>query len=126
MGAKLLWNVIASKPSWYNRVIKNKYFPGTRLRCLEGDNVKKKGTSIFNLCKKSLPQFIKKLFWISGNGKMINLWQDVIQGKPPPYLPRLHNWMSALGYNTIWDISEWELDSLIDGQDGYYQIAQKN
>ena len=55
MGAKLLWNVIASKPSWYNRVIKNKYFPGTRLRCLEGDNMKKKGTSIFNLCKKSLP-----------------------------------------------------------------------
>ena len=91
MGAKLLWNVIASKPSWCSRVIKNKYFPGMRLRCLEGDNVKKKGTSIFNLCKKSLPQFIEKLFWIPGNGKMINLWQDVIQGKPPPYLPRLHN-----------------------------------
>ena len=39
---------------------------------------------------------------------MINLWQDMIQGKPPPYLPRLHNWMSVLGYNTIWDISDWE------------------
>ena len=62
MGAKLLWNLIDSKPSWCSRVLKSKYFPGTRLRCLEGENVKKNGTSIFNFCKKTLPQFIDKLY----------------------------------------------------------------
>ena len=74
MGAKFLWNVIAPKLSWCSHLIKKKYFPRTRLRCLEGDSVKKKGTSIFNLCKKSLPQFTENLFWMPGNGKMISLW----------------------------------------------------
>ena len=36
IGAKLLWNILDSKPTWCSRVLKNKYFPGDRLRCLEG------------------------------------------------------------------------------------------
>ena len=106
----MLWNVIAPKPSWCSRVIQNKYFPGPRLRCLKGDSMKKKGTMVYKLCKKSLPQFLENLYWIPGNGKMISIWQDVIQGKPPPNLPRLNNWMNALGYKILWDISEWELE----------------
>ena len=31
MGAKLLWNIVDSKPSWCSQVIKRKYFSGSRL-----------------------------------------------------------------------------------------------
>ena len=43
-----------------------------------------------------------------GNGKSIKLWQDAILGKSPPYLPRLHHWMTEMVYKTIWDIYEWD------------------
>ena len=54
IGAKLLWNLLIPKPTWCSRALKIKCFPGPRLRCLEGNHVKTKGYSIFNLCKKSL------------------------------------------------------------------------
>ena len=50
IGAKLLWNMLDPKPSWCSRVLKSKYFPGIRLRCLEGEHVRKNGSPIFNLC----------------------------------------------------------------------------
>ena len=34
----------------------------------------------------------------------------MIIGKSPPHLPRLQHWMEALGFNTIWDISKWEIE----------------
>ena len=108
IGAKLLWNMLDSKTSWCSQVLKNKYFLGTRLRCLEGEHARTKGSPIFNLCKKTLPQFIEKLHWIPGNEKSINLWQDLILGKLPPRLPRLQSWMEAKGLYTLWSISEWE------------------
>ena len=108
IGAKLLWNMLQSKPTWCSKALKSKYFPGSRLRCLEGDNVKKKGSPIFNLCKKSLSHFTEKLYWIPGNGKSINFWKDSILGKIPPRLPRLQSWMEARELSTLWSISEWE------------------
>ena len=45
-----------------------------------------------------------------GNGKLINLWKDTILGKPPPYLPRIKNWMDMQDINTLWDIYVWEDD----------------
>ena len=68
-GAKLLWNLLKSRPSWCSRALRNKYFPGSRLRGLESDHVKKKGSPIFALCKKSLYQFVENLYWVPGNGK---------------------------------------------------------
>ena len=106
--AKLLWNMLAPKPTWCSLVLKNKYFPGPRLRCLEGEYVKTKGSSIFYLCKKLLPSFIENLYWIPGNGKVIKIWQDSILGNYPPRLPRLQSWMEVKGLHTIWSISEWE------------------
>ena len=72
------------------------------------ENEIKNGSPIFNLCKKALPQFKDELHQILSNGKSVNIWQDVILGKPPPYLPRLNQWLVVLGIKTIWDISEWE------------------
>ena len=89
IGDKLLWNMLDPKPSWCSRVLKNKYFPGSRLRCLEGEHVRTEGSSIFKLCKKSLPQFAENLYWTPGNGKKIHYWQDTILGKPPPRIPGL-------------------------------------
>ena len=89
MGAKLLWNLIAPKPSWCSKVLKAKYFSGLRLRCLDGAHVNQKGSSIYNICLKALPQFKDELYWVPGNGKSINLWHDKILGKTPPQTPRL-------------------------------------
>ena len=100
--------MLAPKPTWCSLVLKNKYFPGPRLKCLEGESVKTKGSSIFYLCKKSLPSFIENLHWIPGKGKVIKLWQDPILGNYPPRLPRLQSWMEVKGLHTIWSISEWE------------------
>ena len=108
IGAKLLWNMLQSKPSWCSRALKAKYFPGPMMRCLEGENVKGKGSPIFRLCKKALSQFIEKLFWIPGNGKSINYWKDPILGKIPPSLPCLQSWMEARDLTTLWSISEWD------------------
>ena len=74
MGAKLLWNMIDSNPSWCSQVIKCKYFLGLRLRCLEIDQENKNTSPIYNLCKKALPKFKEELHWIPGNGKLINIW----------------------------------------------------
>ena len=108
MGAKLLWNLLEPKPSWSSRVLNCKYFPGPRLRCLDEIREIKNGSPIYNLCKKVMPYFQAELHWIPGNGKLIRLWHDVILGQRPPHLPRLQSWMTALGLNSLWDISEWE------------------
>ena len=100
--------MLDSKPFWCSKVLKTKYFPGIRLRCLEGEQLKIKGSPIYNLCKKILPHFTEKLHWILGNGKDIHVWQDSIQGKPPPRLPRLQQWMEVRGMSTLWSMSNWE------------------
>ena len=61
MGAKLLWNMIDSNPSWCSQVIKCKYFPGLRLKCLEIEQENKNGSPIYGLCKKALPMFKEEL-----------------------------------------------------------------
>ena len=72
MGAKILWNLIDTKPSWSSQVIRHKYFSGLRLRCLDSEPVNKQGSPIFSLRKKVLPMFKEDLQWIPGNGKQIN------------------------------------------------------
>jgi len=110
MGATLLWNLLEPNPSWSSRVLKCKYFPGPRLRCLDEEHVMKNGSSIYKICKKALPQFRDELYWIPGNEKSVSLWHDAILGQSPPQIPRMQNWMAAMGLNTIWDIFEWEID----------------
>ena len=54
MGAKILWNLIETKPSWSSQVLIHKYFSGSRLRCLDSEPVVKQGSPIFSLYKKAL------------------------------------------------------------------------
>ena len=108
MGAKLLWNLLASKPSWSSLVLKAKYFKGSRLSCLEEGHVIQNGSSIHKVCIKVLPQLLADLYWVPGNGKLINVWQDNVLGKTPPHLPRLQQRMEAQGQKTLWDLSTWE------------------
>ena len=108
MGAKLLWNLLAPKPSWSSLVLKAKYFRGSRLNCLEEGHVTQNGTSIHKLYVKALPQFMVDLYWVPGNGKLIKLWHDKVLGKTPLQLPRLQQRMDALELKTLWDISTWE------------------
>ena len=68
------------------------------------------GSSIYNLCVKALSQFKDDLYWVPGNGKLISLWHDRVLGKTPPQIPRLQQWIVALGMKTIWDISKWETE----------------
>ena len=108
MGAKLIWNLLAPKPSWSSLVMKAKYFRGSRVRCLEDAHVIHNESTIHKICLKALPQFMDGLYWVPGNGKHISLWNDTILGKIPPHLPHLQQRMEALGLKTIWDISTWE------------------
>ena len=101
IGAKLLWNMLVPKPSWSSCVLKSKYFHGPRLRCIDVEPAIKNGSSIAKICKKVMPFFISELHWVPGNGKLKRILQDVIQGQTPPKLPRLQNWMTALGLKMI-------------------------
>ena len=74
MGAKLLWNMVDSKPSWCIQVIKCKYYSGPRLRCLDNEQENKQVFPIYSLCRKVLAKFKEELHWIPGNSKMINIW----------------------------------------------------
>ena len=108
LGAKMLWNLVGPKPSWCSQVLKAKYFRGLRLRCLDGEHVNQKGSSIYHICFKALPTFKEELHWVPGNGKSINIWHDKILDKEPPQIPRLQEILTALGLTTLWDFSNWE------------------
>ena len=126
MGAKLLWNMIAPKPSWCSQMLKAKYFSGPRLRCLEGEHVNQRGSSIYNLCLKALPTFKEELYWVPGNGKSINIWQDRILDKEPPQIPRLQERLAEQGMNTLWDFPSGRLSGQIDGPAGTCRTALLN
>ena len=95
MGAKLLWNIVDSKPSWCSHVIKSKYFSGPRIRCLDNEQENKHVSPIYSLCRKSLAKFKEELNWIPGNGKLISIWEDSILGNSPPILPRFKLWLDT-------------------------------
>ena len=83
MGAKILWNLVSGRESWSKKVLRRKYFPRKRLRCLDSPNPHKKGSPIYKLCFNVLHHFNAHLHWIPGNGKEIKLWEDSIMGEQP-------------------------------------------
>ena len=112
MGAKILWNLVSGRESWSNKVLRKKYYPGPRLRCLDKPTIHKKGSPIYKLCLKVSEHFKPMLFWIPGNGKQIKLWEDSIMGEKPlglfPGIRNLKIWMKENSLETLWDISSWE------------------
>ena len=112
MGAKILWSLVSGRESWSKKVIMKKYFPGSRLRCLDKPVHCKKGSPIFNLCIKAKEHFTNLLYWIPGNGKKINLWEDSILGDQPlgqlSEIRNIKGWLQLRNKETLWDISSWE------------------
>eukprot|EP00253_Pinus_taeda_P006085 PITA_06085 len=110
MGAKLLWKIIAPKPSGAQLVLWRKYFKGERVRCLDGPLPQ--GVSPFvRLCSKAAPLICSKVYWIPGNGKKINILADRIMDRDPigdcPSVKALRDWLTASRRSTLWDISTW-------------------
>ena len=83
MGTKILWQIVFGKPSWSKKVLWKKYFSGQRTCCLDKNPPNKIGSPIYKLCLKALAHFRSSLYWIPGNGKKINLWEDSILGEEP-------------------------------------------
>ena len=73
LGAKLLWQMITGKESWSKAALRKKYFTGTRKRCLDSQPPSRRGSQVYNLCKKALEAFKRDLYWIPGNGKSIKV-----------------------------------------------------
>eukprot|EP00253_Pinus_taeda_P006677 PITA_06677 len=112
LGAKTLWNLVSGKTSWSKRVIWKKYFQGQRLRCLDNPPRTLKGSPIFNLCNAAREQFSQHLYWIPGNGRKINMWDDSILGDQPMKqvngLANIKDWLQSCNLHTLWDISNWK------------------
>eukprot|EP00253_Pinus_taeda_P026904 PITA_26904 len=121
LGAKILWNLVSGKISWSKRVIWKKYFQGQRLRCLDNPPRTLKGSPIFNLCNAAREQFSQHLYWIPGNGRKINMWEDSILGDQPMKLvnglTNIKDWLQSRNLHSLWDISNWKeaLDRSWDG-----------
>ena len=109
LGAKLLWQLITGKNSWSKEVLHKKYFPGPRKRCMDLHIPLKKGSPIYKLCIKALNPFKNNLYWIPGNGKSINVWDDSILGETPigsiMEVNNIQRWFMDKGATTLWDLS---------------------
>ena len=117
LGSKLLLNIVSGNPSWSKKVLWKKYFHGQRLRCLDQPPRITKGSSVFKLCLTAMKHFSHKLYWISGNGKKIRIWEDSILGDQPfnqmVKLENIRAWLQASNLETLWDISRWINDAEI-------------
>jgi len=115
LGSKILWNIVAGKTSWSNKVLWKKYFQGQRLRCLDLPPKNSKGSPVSKLCIAALENFSPNLYWILGNGKKIRILEDQILGDQPLHhiegLENIKLWLHSNNKETLWDISTWTEDA---------------
>jgi hypothetical protein len=89
----------------------NKYFTGSKQRCLDNPPKINKGSPIFRLLLAFKSPFCEFLSWIHGNGRWMHIWEDKIMSND--YLAKhrdlipLWLWMSNKGISTLFDISNW-------------------
>jgi len=83
LGGKILWKIINGKLVWSSKALRKKYFRGHKERCLDRPPTSRKGSPISALCFKAQNLITTNLYWIPGNGKRINIWEDSIMGKIP-------------------------------------------
>lgn len=108
LGAKILWRQVAPKAGWAQHALWKKYFAGPSKRSLDRPIQSDNGSQILKLCVQVHEIIQDPLFWIPGNGKSINLWEDRIMSDAPPVdaheLKELCCWMknqrfgNAMGY----------------------------
>jgi len=118
LGAKLLWRQVTPKAGWAQCALWKKYFAGTRKRCLDRSTQGTIESQILKLCEKALPIIQNHLYWVPGNGKTIDLWEDRIMNDVPlaedQELRDLSRWMKNTGLVTLWDISIWKDKEWVD------------
>lgn len=111
MGAKLIWRIIAPKPSWAQLALWKKYFKSKHSHFLDHP-LTHPNTPFLKLCIKAFPLINAHAYWVPGNGKRINLWTDRIMNNESlgdcRSLQALHRWMNDVGMHSLWDISVWQ------------------
>jgi ribonuclease HI len=109
LGSKILWRQVAPKAGWAQRALWKKYFSGSRKRSLDRPCQAANGSQIHKLCMQAQTLIQDNLFWVPGNGKSIDLWEDRIMNEAPLAdvceLHDLHIWMKNAGLASLWDIS---------------------
>lgn len=88
------------------------YFIGSRLRCVENHLKMKRGSPIFKLLNVAIPIVNSNLKWSLGNGKIVRIWDDGINGMNAlcnkEDLSPLKIWMEGMNLHTLCDISYWD------------------
>ena len=82
LGGKLLWKLYVDKHHPVSNIFRPKYLKGRSLRKLTSSSTPS-GTTIWNLCRKGIDEFKKRLYRIPGNGNKIRQWEDKISGNNP-------------------------------------------
>jgi len=97
------------KSGWSSTALCKKYFRGHKERCLDNPPISRKGSPISTLYFKAQNLISANAYWIPGNGKKINVWEDSILGNPPLgtriEINNIRIWLQSQNVFKIWDIS---------------------
>lgn len=111
LGGKILWWIIDGKSGWSSTALRKKYFRGHKERCLDSAPSTRKGSPISTLCFKAQNLIFANTYWIPGNGKKINIWEDSILGKSllgtRIEINNIRLWLQSQNVFKLWDISVW-------------------
>ena len=113
LGGKFLWQLYVDKHHPDIKIFRLKYLKGRSLRKLTSSSTPS-GTTIWNLCRKGIDEFKKRLYRIPGNGNKISLWEDKISGNNPLssviMLDELKIWLKNKGFLRLADLCKWDYD----------------
>eukprot|EP00253_Pinus_taeda_P021952 PITA_21952 len=111
LGCKLLWKIYSEPSHPVSEMLISKYAQGISLRYLSANNTTT-STHTWNLCRKSINNFRKHLYRISGNGEKTLLWKDRIMNNPPlnsyEEIRDLRDWLHEAGIRKLNEISAWD------------------
>ena len=77
LGAKIIWQMISGNRSWWKDALRKKYLNGNRDRRLTFIPNNQNVSPIWKLCQKSAFIIQDDLQWATGNGRKIQIWEDM-------------------------------------------------
>ena len=108
LGAKIIWQMISGNRSWWKDALRKKYLNGNRVICLSLIPNNPNVSPIWKLCQKSVFVIQEDLRWATGNGRKIQIWEDVMNiTQQCEKIVDLKNWMDTQDISTISDLSSW-------------------
>ena len=91
--------------------IREKHINESRLWCLDVTSLHVRGTIIWYLCKIFWYLISKSVYWVSGNGKIIWIWEENILRRDPLNtnlsLQKVKWFLVSNVYKSLFDISNW-------------------